>query len=149
MEKAQERGIGALFLEGDLAFYSYAGFVPAHTLKSADYGEPKAYEANEAAFPKKKKRRQEGQLLQFCQSCGMPLTEALLGTKPTGAGTTTIASIITKTAHSTMEGMAEFCAQFVGPYNEHTGRDLAREAYKTISSSASTGKTARMRRSSC
>jgi predicted N-acetyltransferase YhbS len=35
---------------------------------------PEAFEAYEATFPKKEKAFQEGQLPQFCQSCGMPLT---------------------------------------------------------------------------
>jgi len=97
--------------------------VPAHTLKSDDDEESEAYEA---AFPKKEKRWQEGQLLQFCQSCGMPLTEALLGTKPTGAGTTTIASIITKTALSpAIPRWGDLCA-VRRAINEHTGRNLAR-----------------------
>ena len=34
---------------------------------------PDAFEAYEATFPKKEKAFQEGQLPQFCQSCGMPL----------------------------------------------------------------------------
>ena len=35
---------------------------------------PEAFEAYEATFPQKEKAFQEGQLPQFCQSCGMPLT---------------------------------------------------------------------------
>ena len=35
---------------------------------------PEAFEVYEATFPKKEKAFQEGQLPQFCQSCGMPLT---------------------------------------------------------------------------
>ena len=34
---------------------------------------PEAFEAYEAIFPKKEKAFQEGQLPQFCHSCGMPL----------------------------------------------------------------------------
>ena len=36
---------------------------------------PEAFEAYEATFPKKEKTLQPGQLPQFCQSCGMPLTK--------------------------------------------------------------------------
>jgi RimJ/RimL family protein N-acetyltransferase len=35
---------------------------------------PDAFEAYEATFPQKEKSFREGQLPQFCQSCGMPLT---------------------------------------------------------------------------
>lgn len=35
---------------------------------------PEAFEAYEATFPQKEKAFQEGQLPQFCQSCGTPLT---------------------------------------------------------------------------
>ena len=36
---------------------------------------PEAFEAYEATFPKKEKTLQPGQLPQFCQSCGRPLTK--------------------------------------------------------------------------
>jgi hypothetical protein len=36
---------------------------------------PEAFEAYEATFPQKGKAFQEGQLPQFCHSCGMPLTK--------------------------------------------------------------------------
>ena len=36
---------------------------------------PEAFEAYEATFPVKEKTLQPGQLPQFCQSCGMPLTK--------------------------------------------------------------------------
>ena len=35
---------------------------------------PDAFEAYESTFPKKEKTLRKGQLPQFCQSCGMPLT---------------------------------------------------------------------------
>ena len=38
--------------------------------------DPEAFEAYEATFPAKEKAFQPGQLSQFCQSCGMPLTRA-------------------------------------------------------------------------
>ncbi len=46
---------------------------------------PEAFEAYEATFPVKEKKLQEGQLPQFCQSCGMPLTEDVLGTNADGS----------------------------------------------------------------
>ena len=36
--------------------------------------DPEAFEAYESTFPTKEKTLQPGQLPQFCQSCGMPLT---------------------------------------------------------------------------
>ena len=36
---------------------------------------PEAFEAYDASFPKKEKHLGAGQLPQFCQSCGMPLTQ--------------------------------------------------------------------------
>lgn len=174
LEKARERGIGVLCMEGNIAFYKHAGFVLASTLKIHYHSEPKesevpyflaqelipgyldgiegsycppkgyfvadeepkAFEAYEAAFPKKEKRWQEGQLPQFCQSCGMPLTEALLGTEADGSPNFDYCIYCYKdgafTGNFTMEEMAEFCAQFVGLYNEYTGRNLTREAYKVL-----------------
>ncbi|MGM9760801.1 MAG: GNAT family N-acetyltransferase [Parabacteroides sp.] len=113
LEKAKERGIGVLCMEGNIGFYQHAGFVLASSLHIHYHGEPResevpyflaqelipgylngiegtyytpkgyfvadehpeAFEAYEATFPPKEKHLQAGQLPQFCQSCGMPLTQ--------------------------------------------------------------------------
>ncbi|MBQ3732325.1 MAG: GNAT family N-acetyltransferase [Muribaculaceae bacterium] len=115
LAKACEMGVAFLCMEGNIAFYSQAGFglasklgihyhaeprdaeVPyflaqelipgwlkAAGIVEATYCPPKGYfvadmdpeafEAYEATFPPKEKAFQPGQLPQFCQSCGMPLT---------------------------------------------------------------------------
>ena len=60
------------------------GWLKAHEIQEATYCPPKGYfvadahpeafEQYEATFPKKEKDFGPGQLPQFCQSCGMPLT---------------------------------------------------------------------------
>lgn len=48
--------------------------------------EPDAFAAYEASFPAKEKRLQPGQLPQFCQSCGMPMTaDDICGTNADGS----------------------------------------------------------------
>ena len=117
LAKARGMGVGFLCMEGNIAFYSQAGFglasklgihyhaeprdaeVPyflaqelisgwlkARGIVEATYcppkgyfvadADPEAFEAYEATFPAKEKAFQSGQLPQFCQSCGMPLTRA-------------------------------------------------------------------------
>lgn len=98
--------------------------------------DPAAFEAYEAAFPKKVKRMQEGQLPMFCQSCGMPLTPECLGTNADGSPNYDYCMYCYKegafTAKSSMEEMIEFCSQFVDQYNEGSGQQLTREEYKEV-----------------
>ena len=69
-----------------------------------------------------------------CQSCGMPLTEDILGTNADGSKNEEYCIYCYKdgafTGDYTMEQMADFCAQFVDDYNKHTGKNLSREEYK-------------------
>ncbi|MBO4664568.1 MAG: zinc ribbon domain-containing protein [Bacteroidaceae bacterium] len=71
---------------------------------------------------------------KFCQSCGMPLTDDILGTNADGSKNEEYCIYCYKdgafTGDYTMEQMADFCAQFVGDYNKHTGKNLSREEYK-------------------
>ena len=71
---------------------------------------------------------------RFCQSCGMPLTEDILGTNADGSKNEEYCIYCYKdgafTGDYTMEEMADFCAQFVDDYNKHTGKSLSREEYK-------------------
>lgn len=70
----------------------------------------------------------------FCQSCGMPLGEKLLGTNADGNKNKEYCIYCYKdgafTGDFTMEQMAEFCAQYVDDYNKSTGQNLSHEEYK-------------------
>jgi len=124
LEKARERGIGALFLEENLAFYSHAGFEPAHTLKSADDEEPEAYEANEAAFPKKEKRWQRASSAKAAECRRRRHFSARSRREPELRLLHLL--LQRRRFHRPFHDGGVFCVQFVGPYNEHTGRNLAR-----------------------
>ena len=69
-----------------------------------------------------------------CQSCGMPLTDDVLGTNADGSKNEEYCIYCYKdgtfTGDFTMEEMAEFCAQFVDEFNKNTGQSLTREEYK-------------------
>lgn len=71
---------------------------------------------------------------KFCQSCGMPLTDKILGTNADGSKNDEYCIYCYKdgafTGNFTMEEMVEFCAQFVDQYNKDTGKQLTREEYK-------------------
>ena len=66
---------------------------------------------------------------KFCQSCGMPLTEDILGTNADGTKNENCCIYCYKdgafTGDFTMEEMAEFCSQFVDEFNKNTGRASA------------------------
>ena len=98
---------------------------------------PEAFEAYEATFPAKEKAFQPGQLPQFCQSCGMPLTSA------DDCGTNTDGSINYDYCRycyqggkflqeCTMEEMIEHCAQFVDEVNKQQPKPMTREEYKQM-----------------
>ena len=95
---------------------------------------PEAFDAYEATFPKKEKTLQPGQLPQFCQSCGMPLT------KNEDCGTDADGSInfdYCKYCYQdgkflqdcTMNEMIEHCAQFVDEINKNMPKPMTREEY--------------------
>lgn len=95
---------------------------------------PKAFDAYEATFPAKEKTMQPGQLPQFCQSCGMPLT------KNDDCGTNADGSInfdYCKYCYQggkflqdcTMDEMIEHCAQFVDEVNKNLPQPMTREEY--------------------
>ena len=79
-----------------------------------------------------------------CQSCGMPLTDDVLGTNADGSKNEEYCIYCYKdgtfTGDFTMEEMAEFCAQFfaeqsgkaerVDDFNKNTGQSLTRDEYK-------------------
>ena len=72
--------------------------------------------------------------MKFCQSCGMPLTDEVLGTNADGSKNEEYCIYCYKdgafTSNATMEEMADFCSQFVGEFNKNTGKSLTREEYK-------------------
>ena len=74
--------------------------------------------------------------IKFCQSCGMPLTDDVLGTNADGSKNEEYCIYCYKdgafTGDFTMEEMAEFCTQFVDEYNKNTGQNLTREEYKLM-----------------
>ena len=74
--------------------------------------------------------------MKFCQSCGMPLTDQLLGTNADGSKNEDYCIYCYKdgvfTSDFTMEEMVEFCAQFVDDFNKDSGQNLSREEYKAM-----------------
>lgn len=70
----------------------------------------------------------------FCQSCGMPLTEDILGTNADGTKNEDYCIYCYKdgafTGDFTMEQMAEYCSMFVEEYNKNTGKNLTACEYK-------------------
>ena len=74
--------------------------------------------------------------MKFCQSCGMPLTDQLLGTNANGSKNEEYCIYCYKdgafTSDFTMEEMVEFCAQFVDDFNKDSGQNLSREEYKAM-----------------
>ena len=172
LEKAREMGIGFLCMEGNIDFYSQAGFGLASKLGIHYHAEPRdaevpyflaqelipgwlggieatycppkgyfvadmdpeAYEAFEATFSAKEKAFQPGQLPQFCQSCGMPLTrEEDCGTNADGSINYDYCQYCYKDGKflqdCTMDEMIEHCAQFVDEVNKHMPKPMTREEY--------------------
>lgn len=72
--------------------------------------------------------------MKFCQSCGMPLSEEILGTNADGSKNEDYCIYCYKdgafTGDYTMEQMAEHCSMFVEEYNKHTGQNLTACQYK-------------------
>jgi len=72
----------------------------------------------------------------FCQSCGMPLTDELLGTNTDGSKNEEYCIYCYKdgafTSDCTMDEMIEFCAQFVDEVNKNIPKPLTKEEYKQM-----------------
>ena len=72
--------------------------------------------------------------MKFCQSCGMPLTEEVLGTNADGSKNEDYCIYCYKdgdyTSDCTMEQMAEHCSQFVEEFNKNTGKNFTASEYK-------------------
>ena len=98
---------------------------------------PEAFEAYEATFPQKEKAFQEGQLPQFCQSCGMPLTRiGDCGTNADGSTNYDYCQYCYKDSHflqdCTMDEMIEHCSQFIDEVNKNMPKPMTKEEYKQM-----------------
>jgi len=98
---------------------------------------PEAFEAYEATFPQKKKAFQEGQLPQFCQSCGMPLTRIEdCGTNIDGSTNFDYCQYCYKDGRflqeCTMDEMIEHCSQFIDEVNKQMPKPMTKEEYKQM-----------------
>ncbi|MCH5312082.1 MAG: zinc ribbon domain-containing protein [Prevotella sp.] len=71
---------------------------------------------------------------KFCQSCGMPLAEDIIGTNADGSRNEDYCIYCYKdgafTQDFTMEQMIDFCAQFTEQMNSNTGLNLTPEQAK-------------------
>jgi len=67
----------------------------------------------------------------FCQSCGMPLTEEYFGTNKDGNKSTEYCSYCFKdgeyTADITMDEMIEHCVQYLDEFNKDNDKQLTKE----------------------
>jgi predicted N-acetyltransferase YhbS len=96
--------------------------------------DPEAFEAYEATFPAKEKDFAPGQLPQFCQSCGMPLTRKEdCGTNADGSTNFDYCQYCYQVGKflqdCTMDEMIEHCAQFVDEVNKNLPVPMTREQY--------------------
>ena len=71
--------------------------------------------------------------MKFCQSCGMPLTDELLGTNADGSKNEDYCIYCYKdgkfTMDCTMDQMIEHCAQFVDEVNKNLPKPITKEEY--------------------
>ena len=120
------------------------GWLKAHGIAEATYCPPKGYfvadedpeafEAYESTFPPKEKDFAPGQLPQFCQSCGMPLTRKEdCGTNADGSVNYDYCQYCYQEGKflqdCTMDEMIEHCAQFVDEVNKNMPEPMTREQY--------------------
>jgi len=74
--------------------------------------------------------------MKFCQSCGMPLSDEVLGTNADGSKNEEYCIYCYKdgafTSDFTMEQMVEYCSMFVEDYNKNTGQKLTCCEYKDV-----------------
>ena len=73
--------------------------------------------------------------MHFCQSCGMPLTDEILGTNTDGSKNEYCIYCFKDGAFTgdfTMEEMIDFCSQFVEQYNKDSGQNLTQDEYKAM-----------------
>jgi len=98
---------------------------------------PEAFTAYEATFTPKGKHLLPGQLPQFCQSCGMPLTnDSDCGTNADGSINHDYCKYCYQEGHflqeCTMDEMIEHCAQFIDEVNKQMPQPMTQEEYKQM-----------------
>lgn len=98
---------------------------------------PEAFAAYEATFPAKAKHLQAGQLPQFCQSCGMPLTaDADCAHDADGQVNYDYCKYCYRDGQFlqdfTLEQMIDHCAQFLDEVNKQMPQPLTPEAYRQM-----------------
>ena len=98
---------------------------------------PEAFAAYEATFPAKEKHLLPGQLPQFCQSCGMPLTsDSDCGTNADGSINHDYCRYCYQEGKflqdCTMDEMIEHCAQFIDEVNKQMPQPMTKEEYKQM-----------------
>ena len=75
--------------------------------------------------------------IKFCQSCGMPLTNEILGTNADGSTNEDYCVYCYKDGKfaqdMTMEQMIDHCAQFTDEINKQSGQNLTKEQAKEMS----------------
>ena len=73
---------------------------------------------------------------KFCQSCGMPLTEEILGTNADGSKNEDYCMYCYKDGQflqeCTMDEMIEHCSQFVDEVNKQMPKPMTKEEYKQM-----------------
>ena len=124
------------YLEGiEATYHTPGGYFAAEE-------NPEDFAAYDASFPTPitdngEKRLKDGQLPQFCQSCGMPLTSN------DDCGKESDGNICFDycrhcyeagrfTYECTMEEMIEHCSQFVDEVNKHMPEPMTKEQYKDM-----------------
>ena len=111
---------------------------------------PEAFETYEATFPTKEKHLVPGQLPQFCQSCGMPLTkDEDCGHNADGSIRSTCGRLLPTGRKNfdycrycyadgkflqdcTMDEMIEHCSQYVDEVNKNMPKPMTKEEYKQM-----------------
>ena len=73
---------------------------------------------------------------RFCQSCGMPLTQEVLGTNADGSMNEDYCMYCYKDGRflqeCTMDEMIEHCSQFIDEVNKQMPKPMTKEEYKQI-----------------
>lgn len=99
--------------------------------------QPEEFAAYDATFPHKEKCFQPGQLPQFCQSCGMPISEEkICGTDADGSTNFEYCKYCYNNGKFkppyTMEGMIKHCLRFIDEVNRFMPKPLTVEEYSAM-----------------
>ncbi len=76
------------------------------------------------------------QEMKFCQSCGMPLNDQMLGTNADGSKNEDYCMYCYKDGkflqNCTLDEMIEHCSQFVDEVNKNIPKPMTKEEYKQM-----------------